>query len=240
MVNSQSSLEIAKPKVIYLDAVGTLFGIKGSVGSIYRAIAVKYGVEAEAEAIDRAFIDNFKQSTPLAFKEVRTEATVRQEYMWWKKLARSTFTQIEAIDKFTDFDAFFNELYAHFATTEPWYIYADVLPSLDRWQHQGIQLGVISNFDTRLYTVLKLLEIEQFFRSITISSIAGFAKPDKKIFQIALAKHNINASEAYHIGDSFNADYQGAKNAGIKSFWLDRSQSSIEDRERLPNLKSLG
>ncbi|WP_036477957.1 HAD-IA family hydrolase [Myxosarcina sp. GI1] len=239
-MNSQLSFETAKPKVIYLDAVGTLFGIKGSVGEIYRAIAIKYGVQAEAAAIDRAFIDNFKQSPPLAFQEDRLEAIVRQEFIWWKNLAEATFTQIEVLDNFTDFNAFFDELYAHFATKKPWYIYSDVVPSLKKWRQQGIQLGVISNFDTRLNTVLKLFDLDLFFSSITVSSIVGSAKPDKKIFQAALAKHNINASQAYHIGDSFNADYQGAKNIGIKSFWLDRSQTSIENRERLPNLMSLG
>lgn len=34
-----------RPKVIFFDAVGTLFGVKGSVGQIYRAIAADFGVE---------------------------------------------------------------------------------------------------------------------------------------------------------------------------------------------------
>lgn len=34
-----------KPKVIFLDAVGTLFGVKGSVGTVYSQIAQDFGVE---------------------------------------------------------------------------------------------------------------------------------------------------------------------------------------------------
>ena len=35
------------PKVIFFDAVGTLFGVKGSVGTVYKAIAKKHNVEME-------------------------------------------------------------------------------------------------------------------------------------------------------------------------------------------------
>ncbi|MGV2830066.1 HAD-IA family hydrolase [Myxosarcina sp. GI1(2024)] len=239
-MGSQSFLELTKPEVIFLDAVGTLFGIKGSVGEIYRQIAIKYGVTVDVETIDKAFNKAFQQTPPLAFQETKLEATVRQEFIWWKNLAEATFTQIEVIDKFTDFTSFFSELYAYFATEKPWYIYPDVIPNLENWHARGIQLGVISNFDTRLNTILKIFALDRYFSSITISSIAGFAKPDRQIFNIALEKHDILAYKAYHIGDSFNADYQGAKNAGIESFWLDRSQQSLENRERLPNLSSLG
>ena len=40
------------PKIIFFDAVGTLFGIKGSVGEVYKAIAKKYGLtETEVKRI---------------------------------------------------------------------------------------------------------------------------------------------------------------------------------------------
>jgi putative hydrolase of the HAD superfamily len=44
------------PKTIFLDAVGTLFGIRGSVGQIYSDIASDFGVKTEAIAVDRAFM----------------------------------------------------------------------------------------------------------------------------------------------------------------------------------------
>ena len=83
-------------------------------------------------------------------------------------------------------------------------------------------MGVISNFDSRIYQVLELLGLKNFFSSITISSAVGAAKPDRKIFTTALDKHNSIAQQAWHIGDSFKEDYYGAKAAGIKSFLLQR------------------
>ncbi len=237
----KQSVDNVLPKVIFLDAMGTLFGIKGSVGEIYRAIAINYGVEVSASKIDEAFIASFKTAPPLAFKSIQNDKKIyRQEFNWWEKVVRETFNRVENISNFTDFSAFFSELYAYFATDKPWYIYPDVIPSLHRWQQQGIQLGIISNFDRRLYRLLESLKIKQFFSSITISSEAGFAKPNPNIFQIALEKHNCISQQVWHIGDSFTDDYQGAVAAEIKSFWLNRFQPSLDCENQLPNLISLG
>jgi putative hydrolase of the HAD superfamily len=67
------------------------------------------------------------------------------------------------------------------------------------------------------------LGLEYFFRSITISSHAGVAKPDPEIFQIALQKHDCSPPQAWHIGDSKKEDYQGAKTLGIEAFLIKRS-----------------
>ena len=114
------------------------------------------------------------------------------------------------------------------------------MPALENLRSQNIEMGVISNFDTRLIKVLKLLDLEQFFASITISSQAGFAKPDQNIFKQALTKHDTIAKQAWHIGDSIAEDYQGAKAAGIKALWLNRQRLSENIENQLPNLSSLG
>ena len=88
--------------------------------------------------------------------------------------------------------------------------------------------------------MLKLLDLERFFTTITISSVAGFAKPDQNIFNIALNKHDTIARQAWHIGDSLIADYQGSKNAGINAFLLNRNSLSLNLKNQLPNLSSLG
>ncbi|CDN10599.1 hypothetical protein RintRC_7522 [Richelia intracellularis] len=44
-----------QPKVIFLDAVGTIFGVKDSVGKVYSQIAREFRVEVAANIIDRNF-----------------------------------------------------------------------------------------------------------------------------------------------------------------------------------------
>ncbi len=210
------------PKVIFLDAVGTLFGVKGSVGEIYREMALEFGVDAPAQSLNKAFFQSFKASQPLEFPEAKANEIPELEFQWWQAIAQETFTTAGVIEQFGNFTAFFADLYAHFATAEPWYVYPDVLPALELWQQKEITLGIISNFDSRLYGVLKALDLNDFFTSVTISSQVGVAKPKGEIFQAALAQHNCQAKEVLHIGDSLKEDYYGAKAAGVRPFLLRR------------------
>jgi putative hydrolase of the HAD superfamily len=211
-----------RPKVIFLDAVGTLFGVKGSVGEAYSAIAQKFAVKVAPDLLDAAFIESFKASHPLAFPGVALAKIPELEYQWWKAIAKTTFASAGVLDRFSDFGAFFRQLYVYFATAAPWYVYPDVVPALQHWQQQGIELGIISNFDSRIYKVLESLRLQTFFSSITISTEIGAAKPDKAIFIAALKKHNCSPQEAWHIGDSLKEDYRGARAAGLQAFSLER------------------
>ncbi|AOY78928.1 HAD family hydrolase [Moorena producens JHB] len=211
-----------KPRVIFLDAVGTLFGVQGSVGEVYSAIANQFGVTVPASALDKAFVKAFGSAEPAVFPQTDPEEIPQREFEWWWVIASRTFEQVGVLDQFTDFIDFFDELYAHFATAQPWFIYPDVIPALKAWRHIGIELGVVSNFDSRLHLVLKALKLEEFFSSITISTQTGFAKPDPQIFAAALQKHHCSAQEAFHIGDSFQQDYQGAQAAGLRAFLIKR------------------
>jgi putative hydrolase of the HAD superfamily len=210
------------PKVIFLDAVGTLFGVQGSVGQAYAAIARRFGVNADADALNTAFFEQFQAADPMAFPGVAPTDVPAQEYAWWQAIAQNTFDAVGQRSHFDDFDAFFADLYAHFAGADPWFIYADVYHSLERWRAQGIDLGIISNFDSRIYTVLDALALADFFTTITISTEVGAAKPDPLIFATALEKHGCNAADAWHVGDSYNDDYAGAKAAGLRGIWLRR------------------
>lgn len=213
---------MAYPKVIFLDAVGTLFGIRGTVGEIYSAIAAQTGVNVIPESLDAAFLKSFKNSPPLAFAGVELAQIPELEFQWWQAIAENTFAEVGASDKFSDFPAFFDQLYRHFATEEPWYLYPDVLPALTAWQTRGIELGIISNFDSRIYKVLEVLGIRPFFQSITISSFAGSAKPEPKIFATALDKHGCFPQQAWHIGDSLPEDYYAAKAVGMRPYLIGR------------------
>ncbi|MBF1989529.1 HAD-IA family hydrolase [Fischerella thermalis] len=213
-----------RPKVIFLDAVGTLFGVKGSVGEVYSQIAQEFGVEVSAETLNKTFIQSFKAAPPPVFANAQEQDIPQWEFEWWLRIASDTFQKAGVLEKFSDFSAFFSEVYIHFGTAEPWFVYPDVLPSLTNWQKMGIELGIISNFDSRIYSVLQALELRDFFNSITISTQAGAAKPDPKIFTIALEKHNCPPTAAWHIGDSIAEDYQAAKAAGLRGIWINREK----------------
>ena len=212
-----------KPKVIFVDAVGTLFGVKGSVGKIYSQIAADFGVSVSPEVLNQNFFKSFKAAPPPIFLDADIKDIPQREYDWWRIIALNTFEGAGVLPEFADFPAFFTELYIHFGTPEPWYVYPDVKLALMNWQRLGVELGVLSNFDSRLYLVLQGLGLREYFASITISTQVRAAKPDPEIFKIALNKHKCLPEEAWHIGDSITDDYQGAKSAGMRGIWINRN-----------------
>lgn len=214
-----------KPHVIFLDAVGTLFGVEGSVGQAYAKVAQRFGVVADPEQLTTAFFKHFKGADPMAFPGVAPTQIPAHEYAWWQAIAYQTFGDVGQLEAFDDFEAFFADLYAYFAGADPWFVYPDAYHSLERWRAMGIEMGIISNFDSRLYTVLESLALSDFFQSITISTEVGAAKPDPVIFTTALAKHGCEAVSAWHIGDSYREDYKGAKAAGLRGVWLRRTET---------------
>lgn len=212
-------------KVIFLDAVGTLFGVKESVGHVYGAIARDFGVNLAPEDLNQAFFATFRSATPLAFPGETPQTIPEKEYQWWRAIAQETFHRAGGLEQFSDFDEFFRHLYHHFSTADPWFLYPDVRPTLDHWHQQGIPLGILSNFDSRLYPVLNALDLTDYFTSFTLSSAVSAAKPDPRIFVAALAQHSLTPSDAHHachIGDSLKEDYQGAQAAGLKAIWVKR------------------
>ena len=91
-----------KPQVIFLDAVGTLFGVKDSVGAIYSQIAADFGVEVSAESLEQSFSAIFPTSPPLAFPDVETAQIPELEYRWWRSLTGAVFHNLGYLERFPD------------------------------------------------------------------------------------------------------------------------------------------
>ena len=206
-------------KVVFFDAAGTLFEPREQVGASYARIAQKYGVEATAEEVHHAFRRVFGRSPGLAFGPGHRAAELRVlERRWWYELVAASF---EGLGTFTDFDRYFDELFAYFADPDHWRLDPQAPPALTQLRDASLELGMISNFDYRLYRILDGLGLQRFLDSVTISSEAGYAKPAPAIFEIALAKHRARPSQAMHVGDVEQLDVMGALAAGIRPVLLD-------------------
>jgi putative hydrolase of the HAD superfamily len=227
-----------KLRVLFFDAVGTLFRVRGSVGQVYSQVAAEYGVRVDPQALDRAFGQVFAQAPAPACPGLTGSPLREWERTWWRQVVRETFARVGSLAAFGEhrFEDFFAQLFEHFAGADPWELYPETLPALRALQQEGIRLGVISNFDSRLPRVLQQLQLDPYFSTLTLSTQVGYAKPDPRIFQAALAGHGIPPAAAGHIGDSRRDDYQGAKAAGLRALWLDREGKDSSCPERIEDL----
>ena len=78
----------------------------------------------------------------------------------------------------------------------------------------GLRLAVVSNWDVGLHDHLALLGLDRLVDAVVTSAEAGAPKPDRPVFELALARLGVVASRAVHVGDS-EADAAGALAAGL-------------------------
>ncbi len=216
------NLGVEKPSVIFFDAVGTVFGVRDGVGAQYAKCADRVGVNVSAAALDSAFYKAFKTAGSSVFPLASIDRIPKLEFEWWRSVVFETFNSVGVVNQFESFDRFFEDVFQYFATAEPWVLYPETVAVLESLQTFGIPIGIVSNFDSRLHSVLRSLSLDQYFQSVTISTEVGSAKPNGKIFTVALAKHACDAHQAWHVGDSLKDDYEAATAMGLRGIWVDR------------------
>jgi putative hydrolase of the HAD superfamily len=209
-------------RVVFFDAADTLFHINGSVAEIYLRHAVEFGFSPKPEslpAITQAFSRAFREAPPPIFAATEPAQLKQSERLWWFDIVHNVFYRVGMFERFDDF---FDRVFAVFADADSWRLFPETATTLTSLKASGIELGIISNFDSRLFPVIRGLGIADLFDTVTISSLAQAAKPSAKIFQLALDKHVVDPEEALHVGDSLREDVEGATKAGLHGLLLDR------------------
>jgi FMN phosphatase YigB (HAD superfamily) len=72
-----------------------------------------------------------------------------------------------------------------------------------------------------------------------LSSEVGWEKPHPRIFAAALALVGVPAAEALHVGDNYQQDVVGARQAGMYAVWLRRRGKQTADCPVISSLSEL-
>jgi len=218
-----------KFRAVLFDAAETLFTTRGSVGEIYAHIARQHGSKASTDAIQAAFARHFRGAGPIS---------VADQKEWWKQIVRRVFEEVGMVD---NFDEFFDKVFDKFRDSQGWMLFPETVEVLEELQRLGIKMGIISNFDTRIYSVLDSLGIRHFFDAVTTSSETGFCKPDREIFEIATRALGVPAQSTLLVGDSPQDDVEAGIRAGLSALLIDRRNrySERKDLHRISSLKEV-
>lgn len=91
------------------------------------------------------------------------------------------------------------------------------------------QLHIITNgFAHVQESKMSNANLNKFFKTITNSEMAGHKKPHQIIFQYALEEANAQKNESIMIGDSWEADVEGALNFGMQAIYFNPNNTKIE------------
>ncbi len=104
-------------------------------------------------------------------------------------------------------------------------LWSNVLPgvpnALEKLRAMGLRLAVVSNSDGTCESILIEHGLRAFFDAVVDSTEVGFEKPDPRIFQRALEILGANPAQTLHAGDSYHADVEGARAAGVSALLID-------------------
>jgi FMN phosphatase YigB (HAD superfamily) len=86
--------------------------------------------------------------------------------------------------------------------------------------------GIVSNGSSLQLDVVRAVGLDLLTDTILISSIAGYRKPDKAIFELAASgvSPNTPLSNILFVGDNPPADIVGAADAGMRTAWVTRGR----------------
>lgn len=221
---------MSKIHVIFFDAAGTLIGLPRGVAHHYSEVAARHGLELDLQATAEAFRMTWREMPSPVTTRTRRDDDDRS---WWENFVHCVLDKC-AVPRCGKFDrsAYFDELYEEFTKPGVWEVYPEVPEVLARLASR-YELGIISNFDGRLRTVLAELKLMPLFSSVVISSEVGADKPDPWIFEEALRQMKAQPQEALHVGDEPAADWEGAEKAGLNVFRLKRPDLTLENLAKL-------
>lgn len=240
-----------RPRLVGFDAFGTLFSFRHPPGHTYYQLALKHGIQiprniaavSQTDAADlmhlslmKALEEQSKSSPTNYTSAITTTGSPSKESssrLWWELVVRRTLELATGIAEPPQrFAEYFNDLFHHFSTADPYLLFPDTKPALEtlRQRHKSnVHLVCLSNSDERLLGILKGLGIADYFDLILSSKSLGVQKPNPEFFRLALKHLSDPApspSECLYVGDDIHRDYDGAINAGWESRLINRSGGS--------------
>lgn len=101
------------------------------------------------------------------------------------------------------------------------------------------RVGMVTNNEYREQgEKLRFLGLEDVVDPLVASAREQVAKPDPRIYEIALRRAGARASETVMVGDSWRNDVLGARAAGIRPIWFNRFGCPRPTRHRAAEIRS--
>ncbi|MEW6746448.1 MAG: HAD-IA family hydrolase [Planctomycetota bacterium] len=209
------------PRVVFFDAGLTLLQPCPSAAQLYHETALRCGgrgsvaqyrsaIETEWPSFTRHFASN-------GWLEHASDEVEELAWRWFTDRVASAVGETEL-----DCAAFNRELRDLFSRAATWRLFDDVGPALEVLREAGIRTALISNWDTRLRTILSDHGLLEQLDPVVISSEVGMRKPHPGIFRYAVERTGCAPGECWHVGDSVTDDVHGALEAGLPAILIDR------------------
>ncbi|MBI5949160.1 MAG: HAD family hydrolase [Chloroflexi bacterium] len=116
-------------------------------------------------------------------------------------------------------------------------LFDDAIETLEAVRAAGLGIGLITNGPAPLQRdKIERFDLARHMDVIVIEGEFGAGKPERAVFEHALAAVRAEPSRAWHVGDNLYADIGGAQQVGIHAVWLHRDRLEMgEDAPAIPD-----
>ena len=208
-------------RVLFFDAGGTLLHPAEPVGKTYARIAASHGWTGDEEKFEKGF--------RMAWKKRREEGAGADRTLGkegWKRIVYES-AQIAQMPVDFSFSEYFEEVYEAFARPQAWRDFPETGGVIEAVRRKGVQVGLLSNWDPRLRTVLSGFSWAKDLDPILISEEWGVEKPGTGFFRKAEEVVGVRSHECALIGDDPKSDHAGAEGAGWLCSLVDRPKKGL-------------
>lgn len=109
-------------------------------------------------------------------------------------------------------------------------LFPEVLAEL-QWLAEHFVVIAITNGNANLHTI----GIANLFDDIITAVGVGVAKPARPIFDAAIKRAGVLPREVLHVGDHAESDIQGAREAGMRTVWVNRTAARWPEHLQAPD-----
>jgi putative hydrolase of the HAD superfamily len=224
---------LAGARAVFFDAVGTLIFPAPPAAEIYSRVAERHGFRISVEEVRRRFLSAYRaeEDVDRAAGWVTSET---REAMRWRRIVGESLKGVH------DPESCFRELFQHFGRPAAWNVHSQARAVLEELRGRGLRLGIGSNYDARLLSIVAgLSELRHLLDRVVLSARVGHRKPAAEFFREVARVADCQPDRILFVGDDMEGDYEGARRAGLRSALVAPTTNRARAEEELADLRAI-
>ena len=198
---------------------------------VFQRILTSLSITRSLDDIKKAFLNAENESRNLHLLSSFGKVKCQEHWNTWDSLV---LKHLEIADH-EELGKAIHSMWFDFVKCAP---YPEVKEVLSELRQRGMKIGLISNgYEEEIQIILQKANLERAAFDIVIGvDTIKKGKPNPDIFRYAISKLDVKPEEAMFVGDDVEADYMGARNAGIHALLIDRTEKQQSDFKTIRNL----
>ena len=194
-------------KALYFDLDHTLWDFEKNSALAFKTLFKQYEIGLDLDAFLKVYVPN-----NTAYWRLYREGKIDKEKLRYERL-KTVFDRLH----YQTSDALIYDMADAYIQTLPEYnsLFPDAISILDALKpHYALHM-ITNGFKDVQHFKMKNSGLLPYFETVTDSSSVGKKKPDPEIFNHALKVGGVSPEQAVMIGDSLEADIEGALKVGM-------------------------